>query len=55
MNAPNITLDLEINEDSTLNIWVTRESSTGSHYYNVTPKKISKLVENKIEDILKGE
>lgn len=55
MNAPSITVDLEINKDGTLNVWVARESSTGLHYYNVTPKKIGELVENKIEDIVKGE
>ena len=55
MNAPSITIDLEVNEDGTLNVWVARESSTDSHYYNVTPQKIGKLVENKIEDILKEE
>lgn len=55
MNTPSITVDLEVNEDGTLNVWVARESSTGLHYYNVTPKKIGELVENEIEDILKGE
>lgn len=55
MNAPSITVNLKVNEDGTLNVWVARESSTDSHYYNVTPKKISELVENEIEDILKGE
>lgn len=55
MNTPSITVDLEVNEDGTLNVWVARESSTGLHYYNVTSKKIGELVENEIEDILKGE
>ncbi len=55
MNAPSITIDLEVNEDGTLNVWVARKSSTGSHYYNITPKKIGELAENEIEEILKGE
>lgn len=27
MNAPNITIDLKINENGTLNVWVARESN----------------------------
>lgn len=55
MNTPSITVDLEINKDGTLNVWVARESSTDLHYYNVTPQKIGELVKNEVKDILKGE
>ena len=48
----NLEVNLEVNEDGTLNVWIARESSTGLHYYNVTPKKIGELVENEIEDIV---
>ena len=52
MDLPSITVELEKNENGTLNVWIGKENSTGLHYDNVTPEQIGKMVEEEIKDIL---
>ena len=54
MDLPSITVELEKNENGTLNVWIEKENSTGFHYDNVTPEQIGKIVEEEIKDILQN-
>lgn len=53
-NLGEITIDVNIQEDQKLDIWIAHEGSSGLHYTDITPDEAGRMLADEIECLIEA-